>query len=99
MIFFLCVISSHVEFVTQIFANVFLSIYFAAAFNWEDPLNLESQLNEDEISIRDTFRAYCQEKLLPRVILANRNEGLMLLLIIIRKLNDKHFSEQFSTRK
>lgn len=43
-------------------------------FNWEDPLNLESQLTEDEIAIRDSFRSFCTEKLLPRVIIANRNE-------------------------
>ncbi|BES90861.1 Dehydrogenase [Nesidiocoris tenuis] len=45
-----------------------------AIFNWEDPLNLESQLNEEEILLKDTFRAYCQEKLLPRVLEGNRHE-------------------------
>jgi glutaryl-CoA dehydrogenase len=44
------------------------------AFDWRDPLNLESQLTEDERLIRDSFRSYCQEKLMPRVTLANRNE-------------------------
>jgi glutaryl-CoA dehydrogenase len=43
-------------------------------FNWEDPLNLESQLTQDEKIVRDSFRAYCQEKLQPRIIQANRNE-------------------------
>lgn len=43
-------------------------------FNWQDPLNLESQLTEDEIAIRDTFRNYCQTTLLPRVTKANREE-------------------------
>lgn len=43
-------------------------------FNWEDPLNLDGQLHDDEKAIRDSFRAYCNEKLLPRVIEANRNE-------------------------
>lgn len=43
-------------------------------FNWQDPLNLESQLTDDEIAIRDTFRSYCKSTLLPRVTLANRNE-------------------------
>lgn len=43
-------------------------------FNWTDALNLESQLNEDEIIMRDTFRQYCQEQLFPRVLMANRNE-------------------------
>lgn len=43
-------------------------------YNWQDPLNLESQLTDEEISIRNTFRNYCQNNLLPRIILANRNE-------------------------
>ncbi|XP_043550825.1 glutaryl-CoA dehydrogenase, mitochondrial-like [Chiloscyllium plagiosum] len=43
-------------------------------FDWRDPLNLESQLTEEEILIRDTFRQYCQSKLMPRILLANRNE-------------------------
>lgn len=47
----------------------------SATFNWEDPLNLESQLTEDEKLVRDSFRGYCQEKLLPRIVEANRNEG------------------------
>ncbi|TGZ52093.1 Glutaryl-CoA dehydrogenase [Temnothorax longispinosus] len=44
------------------------------AFNWEDPFELESQLTQDEILMRDQFRTYCQEQLLPRVIEANRKE-------------------------
>ncbi|XP_070704696.1 glutaryl-CoA dehydrogenase b [Pempheris klunzingeri] len=43
-------------------------------FNWQDALDLESQLTEDEIMIRDSFRTYCQEKLMPRILMANRNE-------------------------
>ena len=43
-------------------------------FQWDDPLLLESQLTEDERMIRDTARAYCQDKLMPRILEANRNE-------------------------
>jgi len=43
-------------------------------FSWQDPMFLDNQLTEDERMIRDTAHAYCQEKLLPRVLLANRNE-------------------------
>jgi len=43
-------------------------------FDYADALNLESRLTEDEIMVRDVFRDYCQEKLLPRVTMANRNE-------------------------
>nr|XP_033781390.1 glutaryl-CoA dehydrogenase, mitochondrial [Geotrypetes seraphini] len=43
-------------------------------FDWRDPLALDSQLTEEELLVRDTFRAYCQEKLMPRILMANRNE-------------------------
>ncbi|XP_029293946.1 glutaryl-CoA dehydrogenase, mitochondrial-like [Cottoperca gobio] len=43
-------------------------------FNWRDALDLEGQLTEEEIMIRDSFRTYCQEKLMPRIVMANRNE-------------------------
>jgi glutaryl-CoA dehydrogenase len=36
-------------------------------FNWQDPLDLESQLTEEERMIRDAARAYAQDKLQPRV--------------------------------
>lgn len=45
-----------------------------ATFQWEDALNLNSLLTEEEIMLRDSFRSYCQEKLMPRVVNANRNE-------------------------
>ena len=44
------------------------------AFVWEDPLLLEDALSDDERMIRDSARAYCQEKLMPRVLEANRHE-------------------------
>src|SRR5690554_607300 len=46
----------------------------APSFNWEDPLLLDTQLTEEERMVRDAARAYCQEKLLPRVLEAFRNE-------------------------
>jgi len=36
-------------------------------FNWEDPLNLDGLLTEEERMVQETARTYCQEKLLPRV--------------------------------
>ncbi len=39
----------------------------AVRFSWEDAFFLDDQLTEDERAIRDTARAYAQEKLLPRV--------------------------------
>ena len=38
-----------------------------SAFIWDDPFLLDDQLTDDEKMIRDTARAYAQEKLLPRV--------------------------------
>jgi len=43
-------------------------------FHWEDALLLEEQLNEEERLVRDTARGYAQDKLMPRVIEANRHE-------------------------
>ena len=43
-------------------------------FNYRDALNLECRLTEEEVMVRDVFHDYCQEKLMPRVTLANRNE-------------------------
>lgn len=43
-------------------------------FDYKDVLNLESRLTEEEIMVRDVFHDYCQEKLLPRVTMANRKE-------------------------
>jgi glutaryl-CoA dehydrogenase len=43
-------------------------------FSWEDPLLFEEQLTDDERMIRDAARAYCQEKLMPRILEANRHE-------------------------
>jgi glutaryl-CoA dehydrogenase len=43
-------------------------------FNWADPLSLDSLLSEEERMIRDSARQYCQEKLMPRVLMANRHE-------------------------
>jgi glutaryl-CoA dehydrogenase len=43
-------------------------------FRWEDPLLLDDQLTPEERLVRDSARDYCQEKLMPRVLLANRKE-------------------------
>jgi len=44
-------------------------------FQWDDALRLDSQLSEDERAIRDAAHAYAQDKLMPRVLMANRNES------------------------
>jgi len=43
-------------------------------FQWDDPFLFEEQLTDDERMVRDSARAYCQDKLMPRVLEANRHE-------------------------
>lgn len=43
-------------------------------FNWEDPLLLDQALTEEERLVRDAARDYCQSKLMPRILEANRHE-------------------------
>ncbi len=44
------------------------------AFDWADPMLFNEQLTEEERLIRDTARDFSQDKLMPRVLEANRNE-------------------------
>lgn len=46
----------------------------SAGFDWTDPLLLSSQLSEEERLVRDQIHAFCQDKLMPRVLLTHRNE-------------------------
>ncbi|MDR5903450.1 acyl-CoA dehydrogenase [Halomonas icarae] len=41
---------------------------------WDDPFRLVDQLSEEERMVQQTAQDYCQEKLLPRVLEANRHE-------------------------
>ncbi|AWA05706.1 acyl-CoA dehydrogenase [Aeromonas hydrophila] len=43
-------------------------------FDWQDPFFLDGQLGEEERLIRDAARDYCQARLMPRVLEANRRE-------------------------
>jgi glutaryl-CoA dehydrogenase len=45
-----------------------------AKAQWDDIALLDQQLNDEERLIRDSCASYCQEKLLPRAVLANRHE-------------------------
>ena len=45
-----------------------------AQLDWSDPFLLDEQLTEEERMVRDTARDYCQDKLMSRVIEANRHE-------------------------
>ncbi len=45
-----------------------------AGFQWDDPFLLDDQLSDEERMVRDSARAYCQEKLMPRVRDSFRHE-------------------------
>ena len=45
-----------------------------AQFNWQDPLSFDSLLNQEERILRDSVHEFCQERLMPRVLTANREE-------------------------
>ena len=45
------------------------------AFSWQDPFLLDAQLTEEERMVRDTARDYAQDRLMSRVLEANRHES------------------------
>ena len=46
-----------------------------AAFVWDDPFLLDEQLSEEERLVRDAARAYAQDRLAPRILMAHRTES------------------------
>ncbi len=44
-------------------------------FQWDDPLRLDDALDDGERMIRDAARDYCQGELMPRILMAHRNES------------------------
>ncbi|HEY8049386.1 MAG TPA: acyl-CoA dehydrogenase, partial [Ramlibacter sp.] len=46
-----------------------------AAFNWADPLLVDSQLTGDERAVREAAQAYAQDRLATRVLEAFRSES------------------------
>jgi glutaryl-CoA dehydrogenase len=52
------------------------------AFVWEDPLDLDSELTEEERMVRDSTRGFAQDSLMPRVIEAWREEKYDPALIL-----------------
>ena len=45
-----------------------------AVFQWDDPLQFDGLLTDEERMIRDSAREYCQGRLMPRVLMSHRNE-------------------------
>ena len=50
-------------------------------FVWQDPLDLESELSEDERMVRDSTRGFAQDTLMPKVVEAWREEKYDAALI------------------
>lgn len=46
-----------------------------APFTWEDPLLLSSQLTEEERMVAESAETFCQEQLMPGILMANREEN------------------------
>ncbi|PVH99064.1 glutaryl-CoA dehydrogenase-like protein [Periconia macrospinosa] len=49
-------------------------LHAAAPFDWKDPLGVSNMYTEEELAIAETAESYCQERMLPRVLDAYRNE-------------------------
>ncbi len=47
----------------------------ASQFQWDDPFLLNDQLDDEERMVRDVARDYCRDKLMPRILEANRHES------------------------
>ncbi len=43
-------------------------------FKWDDPLHIERELHEDERLVMEAARAFAQDRLMPRILKANREE-------------------------
>ena len=44
------------------------------SFDWQDPFFMDAQLSEEERMVRDMARDFCQDKLMPGIVEANRHE-------------------------
>ncbi|WP_316863102.1 acyl-CoA dehydrogenase [uncultured Cohaesibacter sp.] len=60
-----------------------------SAFTWDDPFLFRSQLSEEERMIMDAARSYCDDRLMPRVLEANRQEAFDI--DIMREMGDMGF--------
>lgn len=58
-------------------------------FDWKDPLRLDDLLTAEEVMIRDSARKYAQEKLMPRILQAHRDESFDLA--VMREMGELGF--------
>ncbi|KAH8174989.1 acyl-CoA dehydrogenase, middle domain-containing protein [Sarocladium implicatum] len=64
----------HLRLTRPLASKSFASAANGPVFNWEDPLASNNILTEDELAIAETAEKYCQERMLPRVLQAYRDE-------------------------
>ncbi len=64
-----------------------------ATYDWSDPMNLNSQLTEDERMFRDSAHAFCQQELQPTILKVRRPfAGMKRFLICRSQANrNEHF--------
>lgn len=43
-------------------------------YDWEDPFLMKEQLSEEELIVQESAQAYCEQELMPRILMANRHE-------------------------
>ncbi len=55
-------------------ASLRIAAMRGASFDWRDPLRLDALLTDDERQVRDAAQRYAQERLMPRILRANREE-------------------------
>jgi glutaryl-CoA dehydrogenase len=67
---------------TGVFMQESIRLKSGARFLWEDPFLIEDLFTEDEKMIRDSARRYAQEKLMPRIVEANRHESFDVSIML-----------------
>jgi glutaryl-CoA dehydrogenase len=64
-------------------------------FDWEDPLNSKSLYTEEELAISETAEAYCQERMLPRILRKSFAEFLeKWLTFATEAYRDEHYDKK-----
>ena len=67
------------------------------AFNWQDPFSFQALLTDEERMIQQAAHDYCQDRLMSRVLLANRHEHFDVE--IMRRTGGAWFIRRHATRK
>uniref|UniRef100_A0A7S2EGW4 glutaryl-CoA dehydrogenase (ETF) n=1 Tax=Trieres chinensis TaxID=1514140 RepID=A0A7S2EGW4_TRICV len=46
-------------------------------YDWEDPFRMKTMLTEEERTVQDAAHSFCQQELMPKILMANRNEDVL----------------------